>query len=523
MSILALVISVLLQLDADGGAVVNEKWSIDVSEGTELYLNRTNLGDISISKFSVSENGRKFDFDDRWDSSRSLGAKAHRCGVVSKKDGCELCWGIGSYGHHDFDVSYRMSNVVRSLKDYDALHLQLVSPGITPYPDKVDIRIDGPVGLSEENTGLWGFGFEGTSGFKNGGVVFSSTERFKKNWSAIVLLRFEKGIFKPAVSSDKNFEDVLEVAMEGGKFRDDPEDGLSRGDIFKIVLIFIAFLASLFGGARAKRVNKKKILGCKEKEVGWQRDIPCGGSLLKSDYILGRLGENGRSGVAAAMILRMIQRDILSVGRDRHDEVEISFAPDASLDILSESEKELYDMMKEASGSDAILQKNEFKRWSKRHMSRVSKWVTTTKNEGENLMREDGALSGSKFTESGQKDARDVVGFRKFLQDFTIIDERRSVEVILWQDLLVFAALFGIADKVAKELREINPQAFETEFKGGFDTTWRTIRMTQILSVSITNAHAAHTSGSSRSGLGGYTSVGGGRGFSGGGFGGGVR
>ena len=37
---------------------------------------------------------------------------------------------------------------------------------------------------------------------------------------------------------------------------------------------------------------------------------------------------------------------------------------------------------------------------------------------------------------------------------------KEKVEVHLWQDYLVFATLFGIADKVAKELKDIDPIAF---------------------------------------------------------------
>jgi len=525
MKILALAISILLQLQTDGTAIVNEQWSIDVSRGTELYLVRRNLGDIVISDFNVSEDGRDFLYEPVWNTNRSLDEKAWRCGILQKEGGCELCWGLGSYGHHEYSVRYRMSNAVKSLQDYDMLHLQLVSPGVIPSPDKVSVRIEGPVAFTQANTGLWGFGFEGTSALEEGSAAFANTAIFNTKNSVIVLLRFDKGIFHSSSVVDKAFGDYLGVTMRGASFSDDSEeDDLDGDDAVNILVSFLMIgLSIIVTALSSRRISKKRVLGCNEKEIGWQRDVPCGGDILKADYILGRLGENGRSGIASAMILRMIQRRILIVNKDSWDNVEISFSPDANLDMLSESERKLYDMMKEASGADVILQKNEFKRWSRRHMSRVSGWVTSTRDEGERLMRDAGALSGSKFTGSGQKDARDVVGYRKFLQDFTLINERYSVEVALWHDLLVFAALFGIADKVAAELREINPQAFETEFQGGFDTTWQTIRMTQMMAQSITNVHAAQMSGASRSGFGGVTSFGGGGGFSGGGFGGGVR
>ena len=142
-------------------------------------------------------------------------------------------------------------------------------------------------------------------------------------------------------------------------------------------------------------------------------------------------------------------------------------------------------------------------------------------------MGADAYLSAGKFTESGQAEARKVVGFRKFLEDFTIIGERASQEVALWNDYLVFAALYGIADKVAKELKDINPQAFEQMMVYDYPTMTDVVRLTRNMGNSITNARVQNLSGggfgSSRGGFGGFTSIGGGGGFHGGGFGGGSR
>ena len=115
-----------------------------------------------------------------------------------------------------------------------------------------------------------------------------------------------------------------------------------------------------------------------------------------------------------------------------------------------------------------------------------------------------------------------MIGLRKFLKDFTLIEERGSAEVSLWNDYLVFGALYGIADKVAKELSEINPKVFEQTVFSDPYTARQIVWMSRDLSNSITNA-AARTSAGARSGFGGRASFGGGGGFHGGGFGGGAR
>ena len=528
MQLLAIAISILVELAADGSAAVTENWDIDAVEGTEWYLVRSNLGDIAVSDLSVSENGREFLNEGSWDIDRSLAQKAFRCGIVSKKDGCEICWGLGSMGHHDFIVKYRMSNVVKSLSDYDCFHMQLVSPGLSTPPDEVEVRISAPVPLSSGNAGIWGFGFNGTSGFRNGEFVLASTEKFKKNSSVIALVRFEKGIFHSSSVQESSFDEVLKKALKGSKFEDDARTRLQEilATLLEILKVIFPFLFAMIAGFAGSRATKRSILGCREKDVEWCRDIPFAGDILQSSYVLDRLGSNGRDNVAAAMILRMIQHGQLKASKDASGNIELSFDAAADLSTMGNSERSLYDMMKEASGEDVILQKNEFSRWSRKHNGTILKWIENVNREGQAAARASGCLNGSKFTPEGQKKAREVVGFRKFLKDFTLLEVRASNEVVLWQDYLVYGALYGIADKVAKELREINPDILDQSMMYDYDTTCQLVWLTRSMAGSITNVRAAAQSsgsGASRSGMGGFTSFGGGGGFSGGGFGGGAR
>lgn len=51
--------------------------------------------------------------------------------------------------------------------------------------------------------------------------------------------------------------------------------------------------------------------------------------------------------------------------------------------------------------------------------------------------------------------ANEIMGLKKFLNDFSIINERESLEVKLWNEYLIMAALFGIADNVEKEYKSM--------------------------------------------------------------------
>lgn len=507
----------------DGSARVVEVWDLDADEGTEWYLVKNNLGAMTVRDFSVQdESGVVFTNIGNWDVDRSLGQKAHKCGIVTKRAGLELCWGFGSYGHHVYTASYTLTSAIENFNDFDALHLQLVSPGMSSRPRHVHALVEarGQV-LSEDNCRVWGFGYAGTTSMTDGRVEAETSERFRSNSSMILLLRFDQGLFERNNPVDQPFETRLDEAMEGASFDDDGNDGLIG--LVMSVLGGLSFGLPLVGAYWVDRRRKRKILGIKKvKSIDWCRDVPFGGNVLESNYVLAKVETNRRyDTLAGALILRMIQHGYLLVRRDGKDKVEICFG-DRDLSGLGACELGLYQMMQEASGEDHVLQDKEFSRWSRRHTSRVESWTKTQETDAKAALQADGFMvSGDSFSPDGQQQARNVFGFRKFLKDFTLIDERYANEVALWNDYLVFGALYGIADKVARELKDIDPKVFEQSVYADPITAQQILYMTRQMSTAITNAHVR--SGQSAGGFGGHASFGGGGGFHGGGFGGGAR
>ena len=537
-------INVNVRLYRDGSAIVSEIWNISAQEGTEVYIPRTNLGDIEISDFSVSdETGEMYKFEERWDVDRSLARKAGRCGFHRISGGVELCWGLGSYGTHTYSIRYRMSNVVKSLNDYDMLHLQLINEEISAPPQHVKVTIEAQNEQIDTSwVRIWGFGFHGNASFEDGKAVYESTDRFRYESSLIALMRFDKGVFEPESVQNKDFQTVLDRAMEGSDyFEDAPKKSWQQklADLFMAFLSFIMIFAlfllpflRMLNGDKLSRRQKRKILGGPADKVMWYRDLPFQGDIYKTDYVLDLLETKRQSnGIASAMILRMIEKGYLLVSKDEKDKVEIRFNEALDTSLLDTNEKGLYDMMKQASGDDLVLQDKEFSRWSQRSRNQdtIRLWANGINLDAKRGLKSDNVVSGKKFSDKGKVEAQHVMGFKNFLNDFTLSSERESVEVGLWKDYLVYASLYGIADKVAKELKDIDPRVFEQVMVYDYTMFNDLMRMTNSLGRSLTNARfapQASTFSGPRGGFGGFgggTSFGGGGGFSGGGFGGGVR
>ena len=514
-------VDIKVLLHKDGSADFTEVWDVTVASGTEWYLVRNYLDDIKISNLTVSdETGRDFITESgNWDVDRNINEKAGRCGLHRTDEGYEICWGVGSFGPHVFTVSYSMSNCVKSLNDYDMLYMQLLSPGLSSTPQNVDVTISTDCGtLNLENTYFWGFGYEGTSEMDEDGTIYlNSSGRVK---SVIVLLRFDKGIFSPVSVQNRDFQEAYDIAMDGADFGGDKTSRFADFLAKILPIILVIFVAWKAAG------NKKRILGVRPKDVQWSREVPFNGDLEASNYVLSRLGENKKLNTyASAVILRMVYDGSIIVNRKDEKKVDLMFN-DSKAENLTGTARKLYNMMKEAAGSDQILQDKEFSRWSRRNYKRVNDWIDDVTADGISSLSGHKYINGYKFTPEGQAQARGLLGFKKFISDFTLMNERGSRDVGLWQDYLVFASLYGIADKVAKELKDIDPQFFEKANSFDYDTMSYIISRNAVLSSAITNAQVKATSGSA--GHGGTSSFGGGGfggggGFSGGGFGGGSR
>ena len=114
---------------------------------------------------------------------------------------------------------------------------------------------------------------------------------------------------------------------------------------------------------------------------------------------------------------------------------------------------------------------------------------------------------------------------KKFLKEFSLIDERGVKEVGLWKDYMVYATLFGIARQVIRDMKKINPEFFlmdDVAKEMADDMTlpviYSTFKKSTNKAIDNKSSREARASGG-----GGSASWGGGGGFSGGGSGGGIR
>jgi len=563
-------VDITVRLDDDGTAYITQVWDVTVASGTEWYIVQGNLGDISISDFSVTdESGRIFINEGAWDVERSISQKAGKCGIVDKGDGdYELCWGVGSLGDHKFTVSYKMTNFVKRFSDADGFNHRFIASDLSSQPQHIKITIykDG-VAFNEENSRIWSFGFEGEKNFTQDGKIFAQSSSGNINF-ANVMVGFTPDLFSPtSVVTDKTFEDVIEVAFEDSDYDldyDDENFDVENGGGFIMMLPLLSLVSivaviifsnktkntndSLHYSSGENTIDKKSI-----KNVNYSRNIPYGGNINSSYSVLKSINMVKSNGaIISAYILRWLQKgkieiketpkkSFLGISANKMQASIVFNAPSSDFEGV---EKALYDMLVRASGGDKILQEKEFYNWSKSNYDKIDSWFKDVELEGFKELKKMGDVEKverktffnlikhykNEFTPKGKQRALEMFGFKKYLEDFTIINERNAVEVHLWDDYLVFASLFEIADKVSQEFKKLYPEyAFNQQNTNQLDAFDIYLMMRMINTISYAGASGAKAGYSaaqvaqSSSGGGGFSSFGGGGGFSGGASGGGSR
>ena len=518
-------------LNEDGSADITQTWDVEVSDGTEWYL-PLNLNDLELSGFSVSENGRGYsDEGYGWRTDRNMAQKASRCGLVKTSSGVELCWGLGSYGAHIWVCSYHLDGVVRSLRDFDAFNHQFVNSGLPSVPQKAVVRIRNGISgeeWTEENTRIWAFGFEGNISLEDGEIVAVADGRFS---NMTVMARFEKGMFRPSLVKDEPFEKMQDRAFKGSAYSDS-----DSSDIWfiilgvLIILLFFGFLLWMLVCNITGNIYRKNFFG-KTRIDGWFRDAPLGGDIPSVWYVYSkgfRFRNISPENLVGTFFLKwMLESSVNAVGSaDKRKGVPLVFT-DREPDFCCPEEEQLYRWAMEASG-DKVLERSEFRKWSKKHSGDLMKWPEEITDRGfSNLVGSGRMLSVNKAEPSHREALCQVMEFRNFLNDFTLSSERSASEVAVWKHYLVFAQLFGIADTVSEQFSKLYPEMFgRVAEECGVDPVFLLyyISWNNRMSANYYKSAVSTAQGKSASmGMGGATSFGGGGGFSGGGFGGGTR
>ena len=518
-------IKVVLSKNGDARITETRKMEID-SEGTECYIGLANMGESQVKDLTVSDGTGIQYMNVDWDVDQTRTWKTNKCGILTTHRGYELCWGLGAEGARTYITSYTITGLVRGYPDADAIRHVFLDTSVSPKPEYAKITIitaDSTMVIDPDSCGVWGFRFEGELRFENGAIVVETTEAMNSEAGLYLMVKFPKGMFEPTIWENDTFENKKNEAFEGSDYVGDDDEEMTWFEWLIFILIYVGFsivpvICFIWHLIHVWRARRKV-----NKDLMWYRDIPMNGNLQEANNVLNayKYMRSDYNNLMSACILKLIQLGAITIEtrRNMKGDMEPNFVIHQLKDCDNQPVlmRKIFQIFKKAAGNDTVLEPKELKQFMKStcNQSLTDSFINTLH---------------SKTSISEYKDCEDEVrklfGLRKFLKEFTLLDERGVGEVTLWKDYMIYATLFGIADRVIKEMKKVNPEYFNMDQVAGQMADNMTLPLIySTLHRSTSSAVAAKAAREHRSsGGGGHSSWGGGGGgFSGGGGGGGVR
>lgn len=530
-----------IELQEDGSGIITETRQMYLTEDTEIYIVMENLGGSEVTDFHVSDFGEPLTYQPDWDIHASREEKAGKYGIVETSNGLELSWGIGEYGEHEYTVTYTITDMVRQLEDGQGMNWRFFNGKDNINPEQATITITGPQPFTADNTLIWGYGFEGKIHLEDGQLVsWSNTALTDANYITI-LMQFLDSPFQPRLSLDQTLSEQQEIANEGSSYNDASSDS----DNFivtlmiiglAIIAVFVGVIALVYGLAYSRAVKQANplITGMKRikmNEDKYYRSVPYQyGEITDIAYLLKKLGKGGIEAYFNAFMLKWLKEGRISITKEdtghfrKKEATVIKF--DQRESFYSEFENRFWQLISSAANSDGVLYDDQIKKWARKHYKEIQKIETDLPKKSKQLLIKEyyieeidvqylGRMTTKvvKGTAKGEQLYNHIVQFENYLKDFSLLSEREVQEVALWDDLLIWASLYGIAEQVAEQLEKFHPKYFEETH-----ISYTDIYLMHAFSRNMSSGYSSAVSAAS--GGGGSTSFGGGGGSFGGGGGG---
>ena len=528
-----------IYLDEQGNANITEVWDVKGSDGSEWYKVYTNMGNIDLANFTVSMDGMKLT-KKVWDVDENLSEKKGYYGVNTTSNGFELCFGKYDYKRHKFTLKYTLTNMVFNTEDaqvvYNTFIDRLSSVNFENFHVKISSYYKFP-----DNLDVWGYGYKGYAYVKDGVIEASNEGNMNGNY-VVLLVKFPSETFDTNIgySSYQTFNDVYNRAEQGTFDYDyDEEESSFLETLFSIIIALAPFIFVVIGIVAVSKsgygyINNKKI---DKKETPFFRDIPCNKDIYYANTLtklnLELFGKYKETNILGAIMLKWVREDKIKFIKE--EKSGILGKEKSSIDLRlnptfdNALEKELFDTMYKASG-DGILETKELEKWARKNYSKffdlfkridkvellkLEKEGHLYKRKDKNECKKRNVMDDTIYNESVK-----LYGLKRFLDEFSRMDTKEVLEVKLWDEYLMYAYIFGIADKVAKQLKNLYPEVIQ-EYNYDYDTL---ILISNISNSGVSAASSARSAAESySSGGGGFSSGGGGGGSFGGGGGGGSR
>lgn len=534
-----------IYINKDGNAHVTETWIANLDEGTEGYRSYGNMGNATISNLKVTDGDTTYTDIGTWDISASFDDKAYKSGINKTVSTVELCFGISEYGYHTYKIEYDINGFIAQTTDSQMIYWELIPTDLAKLTNNVSIKIYADEKFSDELP-VWGYGNYGGYAYVYDGVIEVSNDNLGSDEYIVLLAEFPQGTFATTNIVENDFNYYYNRAEEGADHYTEKESVwdviVSAFVILVNVFVWVIIIAAICASSNSGNKSGSFALDFGEKgkklpkDVNLFRNLPCNKDIYRAYWVAYNYNlMKKQTDFLGVILLKWLKEDKIRIENKesgkifKKENATIVFDTEECI-CETELESKLYKYMYEAS-KDGILESKEFEKWCSKNYDTILKWFDKVLDYESDLLLKEGKLSSYEKTtmkifkstrylvdQSMYEEAIQMKGLKQFFKEFENMKDKEAIEVKFWEEYLMFAQIFGVADKVAKQFKELYPDMI-TDYSYDSIIFVNGISHSGMVSASSARSRAESYS----SGGGGFSSGGGGGGSFGGGGGGGFR
>jgi len=247
--------------------------------------------------------------------------------------------------------------------------------------------------------------------------------------------------------------------------------------IFVLFLVLLPLPSAIMRKMRDKRRARWEPHGnLKKAKADYICDLPFGGNLCATYSRMREVGSGGEGNIIGSLLLVWYCMNQIDILEEKYGGAVIYLRP--ANPNMPKGEASLYSMLMMAADLDGILRKGNLHKLARKRHSSISSWIVKYRLDGSRQLDDMGAYEVAlvksnvsfglhtrtgkrrQLSRKGQELTIRLLGFKRYLEDFTVINDREVREADMWKWYLVFAQLFGFADRLAKQFKRMDPAFF---------------------------------------------------------------
>lgn len=239
--------------------------------------------------------------------------------------------------------------------------------------------------------------------------------------------------------------------------------------LYMILWLGIFLVIFKLGLNYLKNRNKRQIK--KSDKIIYYRDIPCFENIDLAYWILYNFSNSKKNdlnnGLIGAYLLKWYKNGYIDIKHSQNIDLKDGKWPKNYV------ESRIYNFLKKVAGNNNTLEKNEIRDYCsvdgnkfeleflfKNILREIQedlawkKYITVIPSKNYIFFKTQDKIT---LSEELINEYQKLNGLKNFLLDYSNIDEKRHIEVHLWEEYLIFANVLGIADKVKQQFKKIYP------------------------------------------------------------------